>query len=240
MRTVIGRASRVGRGSRAYRAPQKAKLWNTKTPPQPKPPADQPPPRQPLWRRIRQLLISWRGFEVIAAVIAIILAAAAAIYAYEANEHARLTSAWEILVQPAPGNSGKKDALETLHGFGATLIGIDLSCQTHASLPSADTECPEWKGVWLEGVTIPNADLRQADLSGASLRRADLSGAFLRRADLSGASLENIDLSGAYLWGTDLSGASLWGTDLSGASLWGADLSGGADLGGADLSGASL
>jgi len=83
-------------------------------------------------------------------------------------------------------------------------------------------------------VSLLEANLSGADLSGANLREADLSG-----ANLVGANLFGADFSGANLVGADLSRAILWGAILWGADLWGANLSG-ADLSRANLSGANF
>ena len=51
-------------------------------------------------------------------------------------------NAWQILTTPAPGNSGKKEALETLVKAGKNLDGIDLSSKRNG----------EW--VYLEGLNV--------------------------------------------------------------------------------------
>ena len=106
----------------------------------------------------------------------------------------------------------------------------------------------------LAKVSIPEAHLFRADLSGAILHYANLSRASLVGADLSGAGLIGANLSDAGLVGADLSyamllDANLTGADLTEANLSRADLTGAArsgailldaNLTGADLSGAKL
>ena len=219
----------------------------------------------PLWNRIWTAVTSWRGFEASVAVIAIILAAVAAFYSYnanklsrnannlsrEANEHARIVSAWEILMQPAPGNSGKKDAIETLIEGDQTLSRIDMSCARHAGGGVISTQeddtffCPRRKEVWLQKMNAAGADLSFADLSDVDLSEADLSdanlrgaylsdanlrGAYLREANLLAADLRDVNLRRAYLrdaklQGANLSNADLWLADLSDAELFDTDLS---------------
>lgn len=93
-------------------------------------------------------------------------------------------------------------------------------------------------------ISLADADLRGANLTGARLRRAKLVGADLRGATLAGARLAYAKLSRADLRGVDLSRATLASADLSDADLTGADLTratlGSANLGGVDLRGADL
>jgi uncharacterized protein YjbI with pentapeptide repeats len=83
-------------------------------------------------------------------------------------------------------------------------------------------------------VDLANVSIPEANLIDANLRRANLIGADLRRADLSGT-----DLRTANLRGTNLSGAKLGYANLSGADLSYANLSY-ANLLNANLNGAYL
>jgi hypothetical protein len=91
----------------------------------------------------------------------------------------------------------------------------------------------------LANVSIPEADLHGADLSGAVLFNAFLGAAILRNANLNGANLIGANLRRADLIGANLRGAILGGANLRDASLADADLSG-ADLINANLSGTDL
>lgn len=88
-------------------------------------------------------------------------------------------------------------------------------------------------------ISLTEADLYGADLSGARPSWANLIGAKLSWANLIGAKLSWANLSEADLKGADLRGADLSGAKLSGARLIGADLRG-AELSEADLRGANL
>ncbi len=208
------------------------------------------------WKRVWDHLTSWRGFEVCAATLTVGLAIWAVHLSWQANREARIVSAWDILVQPAPGNSGKTEAIETLLKSRQVLRGIDLSCEMHAvrgSFPtrpepavddpnaavSNEFTCPEGKAVWLQGLEVPDADLRDADFSDADLRDADFSDADLWEADLTGADLQNGDFGKASLLSADLSGANLTIANLSDAVLSIANLSG-ANLTAANLSDARV
>jgi hypothetical protein len=70
-------------------------------------------------------------------------------------------------------------------------------------------------------ISLPNTDLRGANLRGANLQLS-----YLREATLQGAFLQAANLQGAFLFGANLSGASLHGAELLEASLDGADLRG--------------
>ena len=46
----------------------------------------------------------------------------------------RIAQAWQLITQPAPGNSGKGPALEYLNSQGIHLTGIDLATDDDLSL----------------------------------------------------------------------------------------------------------
>ena len=48
----------------------------------------------------------------------------------EARKEERIARAWQLLTTKAPGNSGKKEALEILFSYDVPLVGLDLSCET--------------------------------------------------------------------------------------------------------------
>ncbi len=52
------------------------------------------------------------------------------------REQETIARAWQILTTVAPGNSGKREALELLSNKGISLRSIDLSCQKHGTLLS--------------------------------------------------------------------------------------------------------
>lgn len=49
---------------------------------------------------------------------------------FENRKEERIARAWELLSIKIPGNSGKSDALNILHGYGINLSDVDLSCET--------------------------------------------------------------------------------------------------------------
>ena len=71
----------------------------------------------------------------------------------------------------------------------------------------------------LAGISLVNADLRDANLGRARLQGADLSGADLRTAYLEEGDLRRVNLRGADLRETNFSEANLEGADLRQADL---------------------
>ncbi|MCG8357620.1 MAG: pentapeptide repeat-containing protein [Kiloniellales bacterium] len=157
----------------------------------------------------------------------------------------RTVRAWQLVTTPAPGNSGKREALEYLNSAPwywplkrrITLGGVDLSEDLHGGR------------VELAHIDLPNARLAAANLSGAVLRYSDLNqsllmSANLKTADLHEASLDGAVLSNANLRGARLTLALLTNADLSSANLTNAHLShadfNGAYFRGTNLSGATF
>ena len=141
--------------------------------------------------------------------------------AREAEAHARKVEAlarnWQILTTPAPGNSGKVEALEYLASQGQSLRGIDISCKAMGGIEVDESGVKRCK--------------REPYLRGLNLSEEKLGFKVeLQGADLSGALLSGANLSGADLWEADLSGARLWEADLSGANLNGASFSNATDI----------
>jgi uncharacterized protein YjbI with pentapeptide repeats len=116
--------------------------------------------------------------------------------------------------------------------------GLVESQHPIVSLSQADLSGAELSGVTLIGAYLGEADLSGADLSWASLLQAVLGGANLSKANLSEAWLDNAVLPGANLSRANLSGAGLAEAILGGGNLTHANLSG-ANLSGANLSGVS-
>jgi len=165
-------------------------------------------------------------------------------------EDTALARSWTLLTTPAPGNSGKVEAMEYLASKEQPLDGIDLSCEAMNRMEK-DAQDEENSDEETDSEAVknhncnPGAYLQYLDLSEAthgwevSLRGANLSRANLELAILSGADLEDADLSDADLEGANLSDAKLTDADLSGAYLYKANLSD-ADLKDADLRDAIL
>lgn len=117
---------------------------------------------------------------------------------------------------------------------GADLRGMDLracdfsaSIMTGANLEGARIDGANFHtanmsrcnmvNVSAQGVRMPHAAMRHANLAGADLRAAQLSRVDLRKANLTGAQLERSDMTGAWLGGAisppPLDVRKWWGTD---------------------------
>ena len=109
----------------------------------------------------------------------------------------------------------------------ANLSGADLqyaaigSSFLHANLTGANLT-GAGGGVLL---SMKDADLRSATLTGADLQDSVLSGADLQGSTLGGVNITGVDASGANLTGTDFSGVNITGASLRGANLTHANFS---------------
>jgi uncharacterized protein YjbI with pentapeptide repeats len=182
------------------------------------------------------------------------------------QEEERQARFWEIVARPAPGNSGKTQALEYLHRQGVPLHGINLSCERnagewkarktahhqfdvqdciggvylkHAELPGANLRTANLRGVAMDGAKIKGTDLGAANLRGASLAGADLRSASLVGATANAADLTAVNMEATTLDKADLFGSALAGANLKAAKARGTNL-GNAGLAGSDVQGADL
>ena len=179
--------------------------------------------KQPgFWRRLHRRVTLIEPWGILVAVVALVLTVAQFGIEHDERVKERVVRAWTLVNAAAPGNSGKREALEYLNRVDGwlcfewlweecaivrkprtMLVGIDLS----TSRLGGD-------GVFLIGVNLSRAVLSSANLSEAALINANLSGALLINANLSGATLINANLSGANLSSANLSGAMLSSAEL--------------------------
>ena len=118
----------------------------------------------------------------------------------------RIARAWQIVATQAPGNSGKKEALEYLNRRDG-LLCWGSSSRTCIFAFKLRTE--------LTGIDL--SEIRHHGT--VILDNVNLSGAVLKNANLSGVSLIEANLSGSDLLSTNLSGTLLFGANLSGTNL---------------------
>lgn len=178
---------------------------------------------------------------------------------HAARREEAIARAWTTLTTPAPGNSGKREALEFLAEQGIPLTGLDLSCdrmggEWHEERGRRCTRPVFLMNISLARVLPAHVDFSEANFSGANLVGAYLEGVNLRSARVEGSQLWMANVSNAFLGGAIFDDSNLSETDLSGsnlnrarfrrASLRSANLSNTwlsfADFSNADLSGADF
>ena len=144
-----------------------------------------------VWRSVHGFVKEAEPWGILAAVLALFLSFIALRGDLEDRMETREVQAWQLLLTKAPGNSGKREALEYLnkeHDGGlclgglcllwppktrTPLVGIDLSLpnKTEPRGYSTVNFAPE---TYLREVQLPNADLSFANLEYAELYGADL------------------------------------------------------------------
>ncbi len=212
------------------------------------PNSEPPNANQPrFWKRAHSIVVIIEPWGILLAVIALVLTLAQFWTDYQDRVSERVVRAWTLVTTAAPGNSGKREALEYLNREDGwlcvewlwegcaivlkprtELVGIDLSASRHGET-----------GAYLPRINLRRANLIEADLSGANLFEANLFHAFLVRANLSNTNLVKADLTWAQLFAAQLSEANLKEAKLTRAQVSGADLSK-ANLSGVNLSRANL
>ncbi len=138
-----------------------------------------------------------------------------------AREEGRVGLAWQLLTQPANGNSGKVWAVDFLAARNHSMSFVDL-----APPNGARAEVLTYlRYLRAPRVRFPNARLERVDLFNADLRWAQLERTVLTGSVLRVAQLKEASLNGADLRGVDFLGANLSGAYFQGARWEGADIS---------------
>ena len=211
--------------------------------------------------RVHQWVVALEPWGILAAVLALIVATTQFWVEYEDRVNEREVRAWQLVTTFAPGNSGKRAALEYLNQEDGFLCFEWLRGRLYRLHGLHDgkysnTGCfvllkrrTKLVGIDLSIRNNSRSNGRSNGVRGVFLERINLARAFLQDANMAGAEMTFADLTGAYLSGADLrdailaganlKGARLTETNLKGASFLHADLTG-AHLKGADLEGASL
>ena len=122
--------------------------------------------RQSITHQLIETLAPW-GVLLTAASLA--LGAFQFLKEIEDRATERNVRAWQLVTTAAPGNSGKREALEYLNREGVLLQGIDLSPQVKNNL---DGSLSPQSGTILDGIVLPEADLTRANLAGVFMRKA--------------------------------------------------------------------
>ena len=164
-----------------------------------------------------------RSVEFAILVLGFFLAALTFYLESEDRQNQRLVNAWQIVLESAPGASGKVPALEFLYSKKQPMFGLDLSHVKHGHpvyLRDLDfCDKPSCYRAYLPhssfaGAIVDNAKLRKSIFVNSCLYLTNLTGSDLREGDFSDA-----DLSRAILDSTDLKDAEFDGANLSGTSF---------------------
>nr|WP_319516574.1 pentapeptide repeat-containing protein [uncultured Cohaesibacter sp.] len=169
----------------------------------------------------------WRIFEL-AGIVAALAGLSIAIadnrvsqeslrLAREENRQSQIVQSWQIVTTKAPGNSGKKEALERLYKTGQSLEGIDLSCEAmgggwHERTSQSYESCD--RPTILRDVSLPGTNLSKANLNGADLGNANLEGIRAEPIKAAGADLTNTNLQTAKIKWAVFDGAKFYNTNL--------------------------
>lgn len=210
------------------------------------------PLRQTTWQRRAQ----WLRYHPIvvfmetAGLIGLIFAVGFFFYELNERQDERIARSWQLLTTPAPGNSGKREALEYLNSRSMCISIIDWCWKERTPLTGIDLSRDTHRGrVFLEEVDLSGADLSGSKFDGALLKRANLSGADLSRVTANGTNFAKANLSRSTIEWANLEGSNFAGADLTNANFAGTDPTitvpqitklSGSDFTGANLTGANL
>jgi uncharacterized protein YjbI with pentapeptide repeats len=224
-----------------------------------------PKPQEPIKKGRIHRVVDWidnwhvtRLFQAIGSFL-LVLTIVGFYFDYEDRKQGRIVDAWQLITTKAPGNSGKKEALEYLNSIRQPLTGIDLSTNKEngesgvyleranlsraffgqAKLDNANLSFTNLERALLNSANLNEANLMGTNLTSANLIRANLINANLLNAQLNNVDLANANLEGAYLLSANLTNANLISANLMNADLLDADLTD-ADLTDADLTNADL
>lgn len=149
--------------------------------------------------RIHQTVRALEPWGVLLAAFGIILATMSYCSDLDDRRYQREIDAWQLLTAPAFGNSGKREAIEYLHGLGVEFRHINLSPPNNGTPPDDYVGRP-----FFRGVRLPGANLMHANLLLTTFREANLQGANLQWAHLDRAKFTEVDLRGTKFIKTDL------------------------------------
>lgn len=201
--------------------------------------------KTPFYKRIIKGLFTWRFWFRCLEFLGLLLIIPTACVMWidlEDRQQQRLTNAWQLVTTKAPGNSGKREALEYLNKAQESLptailkslnnhLGWELDTQyferidkKRTVLDGIDLSVRIGAEGYLEKLNLTNAKLVQANFSGASLIKSSLSRSNLSKINLSKTNLLEADLYKSLLYEADLSSSNLTAANLSLADLEKANL----------------
>ena len=168
---------------------------------------------------------SWAKLTVAGLIIPLLLASYGGV---QATTYFRLRPHWDVVYAYDPDDDqiGRGPLIKALREINDANRSLQRVSLPKADLFDADLSNADLHDADLSGADLSNTNLFNVDLRSTSLSDADLSDADLRSADLSGASLRDADLRNTVLSTTSLRGADLRNTVLNNADFRSADLSG--------------
>lgn len=201
----------------------------TRPAPREKWPREKPPPRRELntLRKVVRWIIDHRvvaGFTQVSIIVAVV----AFLLDMQDRVRERTVQAWQLLTTPACGNSGKIEALEYLASdtkfwpfesvpdrywplkTSDPLVGIDLSSESVG---------PKCGGVYLAGIDLSSAQIRDVTFANADLTSSNFEGTTLRNIKFENAQMLGASFEGANMAGVRFSVQQLIGTNFSRTSL---------------------
>lgn len=186
-------------------------------------------------RKARRFRDSWFivGIEALG-FMGLFVAAFMFLFELKERQDERAARAWQLLTTQAPGNSGKRSALEYLNSRqGCLPFGIDLpvygKCwkefESLRGIHLAQSEKDENGDYLNEGVYLWDLLLPGAQLNGSNLFRAQLLDAKLDRvtaynADWGEVLLDRASISDGFLYKTSLKGSRNYGTIYNSTCLY--------------------
>jgi uncharacterized protein YjbI with pentapeptide repeats len=135
-----------------------------------------------------------------------------------------ILSAWKILSTKTPGNSGKKEALETLVREKKSLFGIDLSYSSNGGPVylkgvnlSRENQLKNIAGPYLSDSSLVN--LMFANFEGANLWKASFKESNLKYANFRNAQLQEVDFKSSFLHNSDFTNSFLFYSNFENSDL---------------------
>ena len=202
--------------------------------------------------RIHRAVVTIEPWGILFVAFALVLSVFQFWLEYEDRVNERAVRAWQLVTTSAPGNSGKRAALEYLNKEDGILCfewlrgklqwfhgeeDMDVGClilmkrreklvglDLTSSSINAGAVSPGSSGVFLEDIDLRGAILTGANLNGADLRRSNFTEAHMLATQLDDTRLGRSQLNKAYMFRASLKAAHLDNADLTGAVLNSADL----------------
>lgn len=127
--------------------------------------------------------------------------------------------AWDRLLRPAAGNTGKGEAMTYLLERGISLNGVDLSCRSIGNWDRERNECA--RRVQIEGVRIDKTDWEEMAFGTLPKRGGVVSNGILASADLSDTDLFSFHVTLMQIRNINLSRTNMVGSILLGTVIRG-------------------